>query len=637
VAQVAQLAARQADRDEVVKGPPAERAFDADGKPTKAAEGFARGQGVDVGDLQTEEMDGGQYVVARVHQTGRPAAEVLAEALPELIADLKFERSMRWNASGVAFSRPVRWLLALHGEHVVPFGYAGLQSGAASRGLRLGADEHFEAKAPKDYLNQLDKRGILLDPAERRAAIEEQIQALAKEAGGQLPEDPGLLDEVVNLVEAPHALLGEFEADFLDLPREVLIAVMKKHQRYFPVQSLGAQHGAPELLNRFIVVANGVVDAAAVVEGNADVIRARFADAAYFIKKDRQRKLGDFVADLKGLTFQADLGSMYDKTQRLTKLVGQVAKALDLNKDETQAAQRAAELAKADLATKMVVEMTSLQGVMGRYYALDAGEPDAVAAAIDEHYAPRSAGDPAPASKAGLALGIADRLDTLTGLFAVGLAPTGAKDPFAQRRAAIGLVQSLIDWDVDFDLRQGIAWAAELQPVKVSEEAQAETLDFIVGRLRALLLERELRYDVVDAVLAEQGAHPAQAAAAATQLAGHLEHKAWPDALDTFARCVRITRDLDKELELTPGKLAEDAEQALYVALQGAEAAERQPGSVDDFLQAFMPIMPAIKRFFDEVLVMAEDEAVKHNRLALLQRVARLADGVADFSKMEGF
>jgi glycyl-tRNA synthetase len=631
VAQVAQLAARQADRDEVVKGPPAERAFDADGKPTKAAEGFARGQGVDVADLQTEEMDGGEYVVARVHQTGRPAAEVLAEALPELIADLKFERSMRWNASGAAFSRPVRWLLALHGEHVLPFSYAGLQSGAASRGLRLSADEHFEAKSPKDYLNQLGKRGILLDPEERRAAIEEQIQALAKEAGGQLPVDPGLLDEVANLVEAPHALLGEFEASFLDLPREVLIAVMKKHQRYFPVAR------GDKLLNRFIVVANGAVDAAAVIEGNADVIRARFADAAYFIKKDRQRKLADFVADLKGLTFQADLGSMYDKTQRLTKLVDEVAKALDLNKEETQSAQRAAELAKADLATSMVVEMTSLQGVMGRYYALDSGEPDAVAAAIDEHYAPRSAGDPAPASKAGLTLGIADRLDTLTGLFAVGLAPTGAKDPFAQRRAAIGLVQSLIDWDVDFDLRQGVAWAAELQPVKVSEEAQAETLDFIVGRLRALLLERELRYDVVDAVLAEQGAHPAQAAAAAAQLAGHLEHKAWPDVLDTFARCVRITRDLDQTQDLNDNIFVEEAEKSLYSDLQKAESAKPFDGSMNKFMQAFMPIMPAIKRFFDDVLVMAEDEAVKRNRLALLQRVARLADGVADFSKMEGF
>lgn len=631
VVQVAGLAANQADRDELVKGPPAERAFDADGKPTKAAEGFARGQGVDVADLTTEEIDGGQYVVARVHEAGRPAAEVLAEALPAWIADLKFERSMRWNASGVAFSRPVRWLLALHGEHVVPFSYAGLQSGAASRGLRLSKDEHFEAKSPKEYLAQIQKRGIILDPDQRRATIEERVRALAKEAGGELPADPGLLDEVANLVEAPQAMLGEFEPEFLDLPSEVLIAVMKKHQRYFPVAK------GEKLLNRFIVVGNGDFDEKAVVEGNADVIRARFADAAYFIKKDRQRKLEDFVEDLKGLTFQADLGSMYDKTQRLTKLVAEVATALDLSKDETKTAQRAAQLAKADLATSMVVEMTSLQGVMGRYYALDAGEPEAVAAAIDEHYGPRSAGDPVPFSKAGLALGIADRLDTLTGLFAVGLAPTGAKDPFAQRRAAIGLVQSLIDWDLDFDVREGIAWAAAQQPVKVSEEAHAEALDFISGRLRALMLEQGLRYDVVDAVLAEQGAHPARAAAAAHQLASHLAHKAWPDVLDTFARCVRITRELGGELKLDARKLSEEAEKALYVALEGAEAAERRPGSVDHFLKAFMPIMPAIKRFFDEVLVMAEDEAIKNNRLALLQRVTRLADGVADFSKMEGF
>jgi glycyl-tRNA synthetase len=285
----------------------------------------------------------------------------------------------------------------------------------------------------------------------------------------------------------------------------------------------------------------------------------------------------------------------------------------------------------------MVVEMTSLQGVMGRYYALDSGEPAEVAQAIFEHYLPRYAGEPTPKGKAGLAVGLADRLDSLVGLFGVDLAPTGAKDPFAQRRAAIGLVQSLIAWEQDFDLRAGIAWAAEIQPVKVDAARQAECLEFIVGRLRALLLEDGKKHDAVEAVLAAQGYNPAAAARAVDQLTKHVAEKAWKDLLPAFARCVRITRDLKETLPFDKKLLQDEAEKTLLAALEQAEATERHPGSVDDLLEAFTPMIPAINRFFEEVLVMAEDEKLRRNRLALLQRIAALADGVADFSKLEGF
>ncbi len=631
VAQVAALAPAQPDRDQVVKGPPATRAFTADGTPTPAAEGFARGQGVSVADLSVETIDGGEYVVARVHQKGRPAAEVLAAELPKLIAGLKFEQSMRWNASGVHFSRPIRWLLALHGEHLLPFEYAGLHSAAVSRGLRLGAATEFPVKSPKDCLAQLKKQGILLDPAERRAAIEAQIAELARAAGGSVPADPGLLDEVTHLVEAPAALLGEFEAEYLELPGEVLIAVMRKHQRCFPLEKGG------KLLNKFIAVGNGHFDVPAVTAGNAAVIRARFADAAYFVRRDREQPLASYQEALKGLTFQKDLGSMYAKTERIGALTAQLAPQLGLSPAEQQTAARAAQLAKADLVTKMVVEMTSLQGVMGKYYALDSGEPPEVAEAIFEHYLPRYAGDATPSGAPGFAVGLADRLDSLAGLFALGLEPTGAKDPFAQRRAAIGLVQSLIARGADFDLRAGLAAAAAGQPVPVSAEAQARTLEFIVQRLRALLLDGGARHDVVDAVLAAQGYNPAAAARGVAQLAAHTAHKAWGQVLPAFARCVRITRELPERHAIDAAKLHDEAEKALYAALQTAQAVPRQPGSVDDFLKAFMPLVPAINRFFDEVLVMAEDPALKHNRLGLLQSIAALADGVADFSKLEGF
>ena len=631
VAMVSKLAPRQPDIIQVVKGPPSARAFGADGTPTLAAEGFAKGQGIAVSELKVEEIDGGKYVVVRLHQKGHSALEVLVAQLPELISGLRFEQSMRWNSSSVTFSRPIRWLLALHGEHLIPFGYAGLHSGQYSRGLRLSKSEQFQVDSPKHYFAQLKKQGILLDTDQRREAIRAQVQELAKEINGHVSEDEELLNEVTYLVEAPMAIRAEFDKSFLDLPGEVLIAVMKKHQRYFPVEKNG------KLLNAFIAVGNGDFDPKAVTAGNAAVLRARFADAAYFIKKDRQRPLSDYVEQLKGLTFQKELGSMWDKTQRLINLAGEIGPALGLDKDQVQGTIRAAELCKADLATKMVIDMTSLQGVMGKYYALESGEKPKVADAILEHYLPRFAGDHVPKGKAGLALGIADRLDTLTGLFGIGLAPSGAKDPFAQRRAAIGLVQNLITWDLGFDLRDAIARAASRQPVQVSNEAQTETLNFIVGRLKTVFLDEGTRYDVVDAILAAQGQDPAAAARALKQLMEQVANKAWQKTLEAFARCVRITRDLKEVYPVDENALSEEAEKALLAAVKQAEAIKRRPGSVEDFFTAFTPIIPAINRFFDEVLVMAEDESLRRNRLGILQRVVALADGVADFSKLEGF
>lgn len=631
VVHISNLAAKQPDREELVKGPPAARAFDKDGSPTQAAEGFARGQGLSAADLKIEKMDGGEYVVAHVRQKGQSAVQVLALNLPNLIASLSFEHTMRWNESGTAFSRPIRWLVALHGEHLVPFEYAGLRSTAQSRGLRLSEGEGFKVRYPEDYFAQLKTFGVILDVDARRAAIGKQVDKLAGKAGGTVAKDIELLDEVTHLVEAPRAVLGEFDAGFLALPPEVLIAVMKKHQRYFPLEKNG------KLLNAFIVVGNGRFDSQAVTEGNEDVLRARFADAAYFVKRDRQRSLESYVADLKQLTFQKDLGSMWDKTQRLLKLIEPVAGKLGLSKKELDAAERAALLAKADLATQMVIEMTSLQGVMGRHYALDSVEPKEVADAISEHYLPRFSGDEIPQSKVGLALGLADRLDTLTGLFAVGLAPTGAKDPFAQRRAAIGLVQSLWGAEQEFDLAEGIAWAAEHLPMEVSAESRVECLEFIIGRMRSLLLEQDARYDVVDAVLAARGRNPAAAAHAVEELSKHVGHKAWPKILDAYARCVRITRDLKETYQVNEKLFSEKAEKTLYNAIMEAESAERASGSVDDFLKAFIPTIQAIDIFFDEVLVMVEEEKIRQNRLALLQRIVALADGVADFSKMEGF
>jgi len=633
VVMAAQVAERQPDREVVHKGPPASRAFDAQGQPTPAAAGFARGKGLDVSALEVREMDGGTYAVARVFEPGRPALDVLAEALPKLVADIRFDKVMRWNASNVAFSRPLRWLLALLGGSVVPFSYAGLHSGRVTRGLRFHTPAEMEIANPQAYLPVLAAQGILLDPAERRAAIAAQVGRLMRESGGVEQVDEDLLDEVTALVEAPTALRGSFEESHLSLPQEVLVSVMKKHQRYFPVRKADGS-----LLPYFIAVRNGDGQHVDVVaDGNAQVIRARFADAHFFIEEDLKGRLEDLRPRLKTLTFQFKLGSMFDKSERIGRIVERLAGQLHLQPADAAAAQRAAALCKADLVSHMVVEMTSLQGVMGRFYARHDQEPEAVAQAIYEHYLPRFTGDASPRGLPGLVVGLADRLDSLAGLFAAGLAPSGTKDPFAQRRAALGLAQMLMDWDLDFDLEEGLRLAAEFLPIPLSPQGQGECLEFMVARLRGMLLEQGYRFDVVDAVLAEQKRNPAGCLRGVKALTAWVQRPDWASILPTYSRCVRITRDQKERFSIDPQAFCEAAETELWQAIQQAEAAPRRAGSVEDVLQAFVPLMPVINRFFEAVLVMAEEPQVRANRLGLLQRVAALPAGAADLSPLEGF
>jgi glycyl-tRNA synthetase len=571
-------------------------------------------------------------VTAMVYEPGRPALQVLSEALPGLVAGIRFDKSMRWNGSGVSFSRPIRWLLSLWGSDVAPFAYAGLEAGRITRGLRFREPEEFSIAQSADYFKVLARQGILLDPQERSQAIWRQVSRLIQEVEGDPTEDPALLAEVNQLVEAPTALRGVFEPEYLRLPPDVLISVMKKHQRYFPVKGPGG------LLPYFIAVRNGDDQHLDLVaDGNEQVIRARFADAAFFINEDTHQPLASFLQRLATLTFQVKLGSMLDKTHRIGRLVEDLVPVFQFNSADAQTALRAAELCKADLATRMVVEMTSLQGYMGMYYARRSGEPEDVARAIYEHYLPRFAGDANPSTKAGLLVGLADRLDTLAGLFAAGLAPTGTRDPFAQRRAALGLVQELIAWDLDFDLRGGLQMAAGKLPIPATPQTLAACLEFIVGRMRGSLMDQGYRYDVVDTVLAAQGHNPAGAGRAVKELTSWVARSDWNTILPAYARCVRITRDLKERYPVNTDAFSDPAEAALCAALVTAEEAPHRPASINDLLQAFLPMIPAINRFFDAVMVMDEDPAVRANRLGLLQRVAALANGVADLSLLEGF
>ena len=620
------LQGRQADLKMVVKGPPAERAFDAEGNPTQAAMGFAQSKGVDVTDLQVVEEGEKRYVTAVTHEQGRPTAAVLTQELPDLIGRMRFGRSMRWNRTNIAYSRPLRWIVALFGPDVIPFTYAGVASSRNSRGLRPYNSPEIRINDARNYLGIMRNNGIVISGDKRQQNIYDVSSKLAAEKKGYIPQDSDLLEEVANLVERPTPLRGQFDERFLKLPAEVLIAVMRKHQRYFPVY----ERDTRELLPYFIAVRNGdEKHLDVVIAGNEQVLKARFADAEFFYGSDVKRKLADFLPQLDKLTFQAELGSMLDKVHRLEKLTPVMAGMLSLSQDETAVASRAAALCKADLASSLVIEMTSLQGIMGGHYAGLSGEETAVATAIAEQY------NAVSTTKAGLALALADRLDSLMGLFAAGLAPKGSSDPFALRRAALQIIENLIHHECSFDVRAGLIAAGELLPVPCNEAQVNEALAFVNGRLEGVLREQGFAKSVITAVIVEQGHNPFKAARSARSLADAMKAHSWPPVLDAYARCVRITRDLTEQFEFDPAQFKLDAEQRLLQAYQTAAA--KQNGTLASVLSSMWDMVPAINGFFENVLVMDDNAAVRNNRLGLLQRIASLPLGLADLSHLEGF
>lgn len=627
------VAPRQEDEEFVAKGPPAERAFDADGNPTKAAQGFARGKGVDVADLKVEEIDGGKYVTALVHNEGRPATEVLSEALADFVGAIKFGKSMRWNETAIPFSRPIRWYVAMFGDSVIPFEFAGVASGNVTRGLRPYGSPDIEISGVESYLKAMDEQLIVLDLDKRKSAIEKQIKALVDEIGGVIPEDKGLLAEVTNLIEAPTAFRGTFEEKYLELPRDVLVTVMRKHQRYFAVEDADGK-----LMNYFIGVRNGDAEHLdKVIHGNEHVIRARFSDADFFHREDIKKPLKDYLPRLGTLTFQTELGSMLEKNERVAHSVAGLGDLLGIDQTDIAIAERASHIAKADLATNMVVEMTSLQGIMGREYALKEDYPADVASAIFEHWLPRSAGDMLPPSQAGTLLAIADKLDSLTGLFAVGLAPKSTSDPYGLRRTALGIVQILVDKGISVDLRKAIDLISHGQPVEVAFGIKNQIIDFIKGRLDSWLDEEyDFARDVINAVINVQAHNPARAVVGIEELAKWVARDDWEGILDNFARCVRITRDEEPQT-INVDLFSEPQEKALYEALQTAQGKLAHEDNVDGFLTAFEPMVSVIADFFDNVMVHAEDQNIRNNRIALLQAISSMADGRADLSQLDNF
>ena len=621
------LAERQEDVSTETRGPSVAIAFDAEGNPTKAGTGFARGQGVEPSELI--QRDG--YVYASVHEQGAETAQLLAELLPELIRAIPLPNSMRWGDLDFRFIRPIRWIVALYGTDVVPFALANVTSGNTSRGHRTLAPQDFVIASPADYETACEKAYIIVDQERRRAMITEQIAETAKAAGGTAEITPDLLEEVLYLVEYPTALSGAFEEKYLALPAETVITPMRDHQRYFPVKAADGS-----LLPVFITVRNGGrAHLDVVAHGNERVLRARLADAQFFFDEDRKKPLAEHREKLKTVVFQQGLGSMYEKTERLMGLVTAIVE--DLAPDDAayevmaEDARRAAELSKADLVTGMVTEFTELQGIMGREYALLDGEKPEVARAIDEQYMPRFAGDELPQSALGFALSVADKIDNIVGTFSRGKIPTGSQDPFALRRQALGLVLMLIEHESGLLLSDLVDEACDLYALDEAarDKMQADVADFIRLRLKNVLTERGVRYDVQEAVLTD-----VDLVANVPVCAAHVERLLASDGAETvvqsFVRVGNIARTAE-EGAVDADLFAAPEEGALLAAYENTAALFDEG---ENTLVADQELARAIDAFFDAVMVMDKDERIRKNRLTLLKVIDNYLLCTADYSKI---
>ena len=625
------LPERQADLVREVKGPARKVAFDENGQPTKAAHGFARSQGVPVEELLVRETEQGAYVFAVLREAGRPVADVLVEWLPRLITGLHFPKSMRWGQGDLRFARPIRWLVALLDGEVLPIELDGVRADRLTRGHRFLAPQPISLSGAAEYVQRLREAFVLVDPEERRQAVLEQVREAAAACGARAVEDPDLVAEVTNLVEYPAAVVGSFDPDYLQLPREVLVTPMREHQRYFPLVD-----EAGRLLPRFVAVSNGPrADMALVQRGNEKVLAARLADARFFYEEDKRQPLAAYVPRLKDVVFQEQLGTVYEKMERIRSLTGWLADALGAGEETRRVAMRAAELAKADLVTQMVYEFPELQGVMGREYALLSGEGEAVAQAIFEHYLPRHAGDALPESLAGSIVSVADKLDTIVGCFGVGLIPTGSQDPYGLRRQALGVARIAAGLPRGFDLAQALARAKEGYGARLEADTAdlvARIMEFFQQRLRGLLQEEGLRHDLVEAALGAGFADVARLFRRARALAQFSRSEGFDALITAYQRAANLAGKGDTD-QVDEALLAHPAEQALWAAIKEAAAqveAALAEDRFDEALAALASLRPHVDRLFAEVLVMAPEPDVRRNRLALLRQMTALCHRVAD-------
>lgn len=663
------LPERQPDREEEVKGPPATAAFQ-NGKPTKAAEGFAKKQGVPVESLEIRPTDKGDFVFVQKQISGRETAEILAEIAPQWITQLEGSRFMRWGDGDLRFPRPIRWLVALLDKEVLPISFVNgsetITSDRTSMGHRVLSPKPVKLSKAESYVKSLRSAYVEVDPQRRQARIEEQVKAVAEDIKGVAEISPDLLDEVTHLVEWPTAVVGKFDAEFLQLPAEVIKTVMVKHQRYFPVfDSAESPATEQKLLPYFITISNGDLQKAKIIAaGNERVIRARLADGQFFYKADLSKTLESYLPQLQTVTFQEDLGSVRDKVNRIVEAATLITDQLEtggsrISPQDRSYIQRGALLCKADLVSQMVYEFPELQGIMGSKYALEGGEPEAVATAIFEHYLPRGAGDQLPSTLVGQVVGLADRLDTLVSIFGLGLLPTGSSDPFALRRAANAVINITWSAELPINLHQLLEQLTANFTRQHSQEVPelfSQLCDFFGQRIRTLLQdEQAIDYDLVNAVLGDQDPDYAERAlqdlldtrdrAKFLQLIRN--HETLDEIYETVNRSTRLAAqgDLDKT-QLNPAPLInpklfqQPSEQAFYDALvqlvPQTEAAQKNR-NYQQLVTGLAQIAPTVSAFFDgpeSVLVMDSDPAIRQNRLNLLGLLRNHSRVLADFGQI---
>lgn len=629
------LATRQPDREVIRKGPALRAAYDSDGQPTKAAAGFARSCGVSVQDLQQEETPKGAWLVFREAKRGKATIDLVVEMTAKALDSLPIPKRMRWGDNDDEFVRPVHWVTLVFGDEPVSGRLFGIEASSSTYGHRFHSPGGIRISTAADYPELLRTQGMV-EPSfsDRREAIEAQVKELAAKAGGHAVLESGLLDEVTALCERPTALMGAFDEGFLEIPSEVLIQTMQKHQKYFPVRS-----DVGDLLPRFITISNiDSTDPEQVRAGNERVIRPRFSDAAFFWEQDLKQPLGSFAKKLNKVVFQKKLGTLAEKAARVGEISRRIANLLGFDEELVV---RSAQLAKCDLLTQMIFEFPGLQGTMGSYYAEKAGEDPCVVSAMEEQYLPRHAGDALPQSKCGLVLSIADKLDTLVGIFAIGQRPTGVKDPYALRRASIGVLRILIETPLTLDLKQILSFAAHELRDKVDGKAAAdEVFGYCMERLKSYYQDQSIGGDVVDSVLSVDPRVPSDIH---RRILAVEKFRMLPQAEALTAANKRIRNILRKTDEATPesvnsNALQEEAEKRLAAHLSDIQATIKPLLDAQDYegvLKRLSQLREDVDSFFDQVMVMVDEAGLRRNRLALLKSIESLFLQIADISLLK--
>lgn len=629
---VEDLAEKQEDIDEVKKGPAKKIAQDADGNWTKAAQGFARGQGVSVDDIYFEELKGTEYAYVHIQKEGKKASDILL-GMSDIIKAMTFPTKMRWDSNDFEFVRPIHWLVSLYGNDVIPVKILDITAGRKTEGHRFLGDSVVLANAD-DYEDALKNQFVIVDAKERKDMIVHQINDLVAKNNWQVKEDKNLLEEVTNLVEYPTVFAGSFDEKYLQIPDEVLITSMKDNQRYFEVYDEDGK-----LINYFIAVRNGNKDYLDnVISGNEKVLVARLDDAQFFYDEDRKYPLSHFVDKMKNVSFHDKIGSMAEKMERVQIIGNYLAKRWNLDENVVSDFDRASELYKFDLVTQMVGEFAELQGVMGMHYARLAGENEEVAVAIKEHYMPATAEGPLPETTVGSLLSIADKLDTIITFFGAGMIPTSSNDPYALRRYAYGIVRILLNqkWSLPFNavLPEIVDLINGKTPAKLPKagEEDEEIALFIRDRIKQYLQKNNFKYDIIDAVLASSQQDPSQILAAANVLQLHHDDEEFKPVVESLTRIDNILKKakFNGQVEINEDLFDDNSEKELFAGVQNLQEIE----DLADLYQGFVQLQPVIDQYFETNMIMAKDENVKNNRLAQLSKVSEMADRLGDLSKL---